>query len=287
MLLPGQSLRGRLPILSPALRHSNLRRQVPPRLHDARDPSSEGWNYGLEYCPLNLAEMTTSTPFWDLLHAAKYDMGRTALLPIRRKACWGFFRPKKPTASRTRVPEASTLIPRPPKVYQYEYHTGGKTDMMVSGVYKGTRYFSSKWYTFYSTCKPDLICGGQGYLRPPAGLWAVWIEIPRMGRQCKLDSHKSLRQSEQNEFQSCRMQEWMKYFESEWMNVWKTGAVIQCNDGGWHGLSSKLRMFVVLSVLYLVCFPIHRVMPYADMAVCFQRSDIRSHLSKQKCSRPI
>ena len=28
-----------------------------------------------------------------------YDMGPTALLPLRRKACWGFFRPKNPTAS--------------------------------------------------------------------------------------------------------------------------------------------------------------------------------------------
>ena len=28
-----------------------------------------------------------------------YDMGPTALLPLRRKAYWGFFRPKNPTAS--------------------------------------------------------------------------------------------------------------------------------------------------------------------------------------------
>jgi len=28
-----------------------------------------------------------------------YDMGPTALLPLRRKACWGVFRPKNPTAS--------------------------------------------------------------------------------------------------------------------------------------------------------------------------------------------
>jgi hypothetical protein len=26
-------------------------------------------------------------------------MGKTALLLLRRKACWGFFRPKNPTAS--------------------------------------------------------------------------------------------------------------------------------------------------------------------------------------------
>ena len=28
-----------------------------------------------------------------------YEMGPTALLPLRRKAYWGFFRPKNPTAS--------------------------------------------------------------------------------------------------------------------------------------------------------------------------------------------
>ena len=110
MLLPGQSLRGRFPLLSPAFRHSNLRRQEPPCLHDASDPSSEGWNYGREYCQVNLTEMTTSTPFWDLLHAAKYDMGPTALLPLLK------IRRLQPGLNpRTRVPEASTLTPRPSK----------------------------------------------------------------------------------------------------------------------------------------------------------------------------
>jgi hypothetical protein len=47
------------------------------------------------------------------------DMRQTALLPLRRKACWGFFRPKNPTASagfkpRTWVPEASMLTTKPP-----------------------------------------------------------------------------------------------------------------------------------------------------------------------------
>jgi hypothetical protein len=36
----------------------------------------------------------------DFLHAAtSCDMGPTALLPLRRKASWGFFRPKNLTAS--------------------------------------------------------------------------------------------------------------------------------------------------------------------------------------------
>lgn len=113
---------------------------------------------------------------------------------------------------------ATTTVKRTSEVYQYEYLTSRRADMVFSGVCERTRYFSSKWNRFYSTCKPGLICGGRGYLGPPAGLWVLWIEIPRMGRQCKLDSHKRLRQSEQNEFQSCRMQEWMKYFEYEWMN---------------------------------------------------------------------
>jgi len=63
MLHPGQIVRGRLPLLSPAFRHTNLRRQIPPLLQDAKNPFSEGWNYGLEYCPFILAEMTISKSF--------------------------------------------------------------------------------------------------------------------------------------------------------------------------------------------------------------------------------
>ena len=57
MLLPGRSLRGiGCRYVPPAFRHSNIRRQVPPRLHDAIDSSNERWNYGREYYPANLAE---------------------------------------------------------------------------------------------------------------------------------------------------------------------------------------------------------------------------------------
>lgn len=112
---------------------------------------------------------------------------------------------------------ATATVKRTSEVHQYEYLTG-RTDMLFSGDYEGTRYFSSKWNTFYSTCKPDLICGGRGYLGPPAGLWVLWIEIPRMGRQYKLDSHKSLRQREQNESSpaGCR-NEWNISSLNEWM----------------------------------------------------------------------
>jgi len=49
-----------------------------------------------------------------------YNMGPTALLPLRREACWGFFRPKNPTDSAGFEPEnlgtkGQHATPRPPK----------------------------------------------------------------------------------------------------------------------------------------------------------------------------
>ena len=49
-----------------------------------------------------------------------YDMGPTALFPLRRKACWGFFHPKNPTASAGFEPanlgtKGQHATPRPPK----------------------------------------------------------------------------------------------------------------------------------------------------------------------------
>ena len=56
-----------------------------------------------------------------------YDMGPTALLPLRRKACWGFFRPKNPTASAGFEPanlgtKGQHATPRPPKPLAYKVH---------------------------------------------------------------------------------------------------------------------------------------------------------------------
>ena len=49
-----------------------------------------------------------------------YDMGPMALLPLRRKACWGFFCPKNPMASARTEPanlgtKGQHTTPRPPK----------------------------------------------------------------------------------------------------------------------------------------------------------------------------
>ena len=69
------------------------------RLHarnDARDPSSERWNYGRERLSGNFAYMASLfTPSGIFYMPQIYDMGPTALLPLRRKAYWGFFSPLK------------------------------------------------------------------------------------------------------------------------------------------------------------------------------------------------
>ena len=88
--------------------------------NDARDPSSERWNCEWEICPVILPKFRLPRKFRYLLHAQIYDMGQTALLPLRRKACWGFFRPKNPTASAGFEPanlgtKGQHSTPRPPK----------------------------------------------------------------------------------------------------------------------------------------------------------------------------
>jgi hypothetical protein len=56
-------------------------------LNDARDPSSERWNYGRETSG-NLAYMTSQfTPLGTFYMPQIYDMGPTALLPLRWKTC--------------------------------------------------------------------------------------------------------------------------------------------------------------------------------------------------------
>jgi len=63
-------------------------------LHVARDPSSERWKYGRESLPGNFAYMVSLfMPLGIFYMPQIYEMGPTALLSLRRKACWGLFRP--------------------------------------------------------------------------------------------------------------------------------------------------------------------------------------------------
>ena len=68
---------------------SHVRHQVSPR------PSSERWNCVGKNWPVILPEIATSSISGIFYMPQIYDMGPMALLPLRRKACWGFFRPEK------------------------------------------------------------------------------------------------------------------------------------------------------------------------------------------------
>ena len=60
--------------------------------HSARDPSGRSWNCGRECCPVIFPKWRLPRHLGMFYMPQIYDMGPTALLPLRRKACWGFFR---------------------------------------------------------------------------------------------------------------------------------------------------------------------------------------------------
>jgi len=75
MLHPGQVLRGSLPLLSPVFRCSHFSPQVPPRPPRRERSQRRKWELWARMLSSNFAEMTTSTPFRDLLHAANLRHG--------------------------------------------------------------------------------------------------------------------------------------------------------------------------------------------------------------------
>ena len=63
--------------------------------NDARDPSSERWNFVGENYLVILPKWRLPRHLGIFYMPQIYDMGPTVLLPLRRKACWVFFRPEK------------------------------------------------------------------------------------------------------------------------------------------------------------------------------------------------
>ena len=87
-LHPGQILRGSLPLLSPAFIRSHFRFQVPPRPPRRERSQRRKVELWARIVSGNFAEMTTSTLHLGIFNMPQiYDMGPTALLPLRRKAC--------------------------------------------------------------------------------------------------------------------------------------------------------------------------------------------------------
>jgi hypothetical protein len=73
--------------------------EAPSVWSDTSEPNSGRWSYGREMAEKFCRKWRLPRHYWVLLISVKHDMGQTALLPLRRKACWGFFHPKNPRAS--------------------------------------------------------------------------------------------------------------------------------------------------------------------------------------------
>ena len=87
--------------------------------NDARDTNSERWNCGREIVRQFCLNSDFHINLGIFYMPQIYDMGPTTLLPLRRKACWIFFRPKNPTASAGFEPanlgtKGQHNTPRPP-----------------------------------------------------------------------------------------------------------------------------------------------------------------------------
>jgi hypothetical protein len=100
------------------LERSNFRHKRPTASKATlANPAAEGGTMGEKWPREFCWKWRLPRHFWVLLHAVKHDMRQTALLPLRRKAYWGFFRPKNPTASDTKGQHATSTPPKPLHTY--------------------------------------------------------------------------------------------------------------------------------------------------------------------------
>jgi hypothetical protein len=78
------------------LERSNFRhKRLPASEATLANPAGEGGTMGEKWPREFCGKWRLPRHFWVLLRAVKHDMGQTVLLPLRRKACWGFFSPEK------------------------------------------------------------------------------------------------------------------------------------------------------------------------------------------------
>jgi hypothetical protein len=94
-LHPGQILRGSLPLLSPAFRRSNFRHHVPPRPPRRERSQRRKVELWTRILSGNFAEMTTSTPFRDILHAENLRHGTDGFTSPPKEGVLRIFSPLK------------------------------------------------------------------------------------------------------------------------------------------------------------------------------------------------
>jgi hypothetical protein len=93
--IPAQILRGSLPLFSPAFRRSNFRHQVPPRPPRRERSQRRKVEMWARILSGNFVEMTTSTPFRDLLHVANLRHGTDGFTSPPKEGVLRIFSPLK------------------------------------------------------------------------------------------------------------------------------------------------------------------------------------------------
>jgi hypothetical protein len=118
MLHPGQILRSSLPLLCPAFKSSNFRQQMPPRPPRRERSQRRKVELWARMLSSNFAEMTTSTPFWALLHAANLRHETDGYTSPSKEGVQRIFSPLKIRLLRPGLnprTKGQHATPRPPK----------------------------------------------------------------------------------------------------------------------------------------------------------------------------
>ena len=140
------------------------------------------WNCGQERCPVVILLNSDFHVNLGIFYMPQiYDMGPTALLPLRRKACWGFFGPKNPTALTGFEPanlgtKGQHGTPRPPKPKHNNIRWKIKTHTFT--------YLQRK-------CQRLQNSNSEVYVRKCYQAWK-WITVKFKGKGCELQQLRPL-----------------------------------------------------------------------------------------------
>jgi len=171
-----------------------------------------------------------------------YDMGPTALLPLRRKTCWGFFRPKNPTASAGFEPtnlgtKGQHATPRPPKHHIQNIEIFFSTTVTTSDLTwsllcsvdqtEGTDTSSSWWRTVGAA--PST---AEHNIAQPGNSTQVYGRETRGRRKCRCSAHIPLGPS---------------------MMTWDEGSLWYFHFVCWYFIVTDLETLLMLQLVWCDC----------------------------------